>query len=309
MVRSIIHLVVVLLFIPLAAAAQTFPSKPIRVLVGFTAGGAPDIIARMLGVKLQESLGQGIVVENRPGAAGNIAADTVVKSPADGYTLLMGNVSLTISTHATPKPPFDPAQDLDPVGMVASLPLMLVVHTGVPVASLKELIDYARARPGALNYASVGHGSAHHLSGELLSSMAGAKMVHIPYKGGGAAIQALLAQEAHLLFLTPLALMPHVRAGKLRALGVTSSKRSGAAPEVPTIAEAGLAGFDVDNWHTLFAPRGTPREIVARLNGDLNRVLNQPEVKQQLLAQQGAEAWPSTPEAARNHVRAEVEKW
>ena len=300
---------VLALLVPLGAAAQAFPTKPIRMLVGFSAGGAPDIIARMLGVKLQESLGQGIVVENRPGAAGNIAADTVVKSPADGYTLLMGNVSLTISTHATPKPPFDPAQDLDPVGMVASLPLMLVVHTGVPVASLKELIDYARTRPGALNYASVGHGSAHHLSGELLSSMAGAKMVHIPYKGGGAAIQALLAQEAHLLFLTPLALMPHVRAGKLRALGVTSSKRSGAAPEVPTIAEAGLAGFDVDNWHTLFAPRGTPREIVARLNGELNRVLNQPEVKQQLLAQQGAEAWPSTPEAARNHVRAEVEKW
>lgn len=192
------------------AAAQAFPSKPIRVLVGFSAGGAPDIIARMLGVKLQEGLGQAIVIENRPGAAGNIAADTVAKSPADGYTLLMGNVSLTISAHATPRPQFDIAQDLDPVGMVASLPLMLVVHAGVPVSSVRELIDYAKARPGALNYASVGHGSAHHLSGELLSSLAGARMVHVPYKGGGAAIQALLAQEAHLLFLTPLALSPHV---------------------------------------------------------------------------------------------------
>ena len=304
-----LRLIALLMFIPLAAAAQSFPSKPIRVLVGFSAGGAPDIIARMLGAKLQDGLGQPIVIENRAGAAGNIAADTLAKSPADGYTLLMGNVSLTISTHATPKPPFDPVQDLDPVGMVASLPLMLVVHGGVPVNSVQELVQYARARPGTLNYASVGHGSAHHLSGELLSSLAGAKMVHVPYKGGGAAIQALLAQETHLLFLTPLALMPHVRSGKLKALGVTSAKRTSAAPEVPTIAEAGLAGFDVDNWHTLFAPRGTPREIVGRLNAELNRVLNQAEVKQQLLAQQGAEAWPSTPEEARSHVRTEVEKW
>ena len=291
------------------AAAQDYPSKPIRLLVGFSPGGAPDIIARMLGVKLQEGLGQAVVIENRPGASGNVAADVLARSPADGYTLLMGNVSLTISTHATPKPQFDVGEDLDPIGMVASLPLMLVVHAGVPVSSVRELIDYAKARPGTLNYASVGHGSAHHLSGELLSSLAGAKMVHVPYKGGGAAIQALLAQAAHLLFLTPLALMPHVRAGKLRALGITSTKRTAAAPEVPTIAEAGLAGFDVDNWHTLFAPRGTPRDIVGRLNSQLNRVLSQPDVKQQLLAQQGAEAWTSTPEQARAHVRAEIEKW
>ena len=291
------------------SAAQGYPSKTIRLLVGFSPGGAPDIIARMLGIKLQESLGQPIVIENRPGASGNIAADTAAKSAPDGYTLLMGNVSLTISTHLPPKPQFDVTQDLEPVGMVASLPLMLVVHTGVPVHSLNELLDYAKARPGTLNYASVGHGSAHHLSGELLSSLAGARMVHVPYKGGGAAIQALLAQEAHLLFLTPLALSPHVRAGKLRAIGVTSTKRTPVAPEVPTLAEAGLAGFDVDNWHTLFAPRGMPREIVERLNGELNRALNQPDVKQQLLAQQGAEAWPSTPAEASTHVRAEVDKW
>ena len=291
------------------ATAQAYPAKPIRMLVGFSPGGAPDIIARMLGIKLQDGLGQAIVIENRPGASGNIAADTLVKSPADGYTLLMGNVSLTISTHATPKPPFDPVQDLDPVGMVASLPLMLVVHNGVPVSTVNELIAYAKQRPGTLNYASVGVGSAHHLSGELLGSTAGIKMVHVPYKGGGAAIQALLAQETHLLFLTPLALMPHVRAGKIKALGVTSAKRTAAAPEVPTIAEAGLAGFDVDNWHTLFVPRGTPREVLGRLNAELNRVLDQPDVKQQLLAQQGAEAWRSTPEEARSHVRTEVEKW
>jgi len=301
------------LFLALAVsasvAAQTYPAKPVRVLVGFSPGGAPDIIARMLGVKMQESLGQPIVIENRPGASGNVAADVTAKSAPDGYTLLMGNVSLTISAHAAPKPPFDITQDLEPVGMVASLPLMLVVRTGLPVNSLKELTSHARANPGKLNYASVGHGSAHHLSGELLSNMAGISMVHVPYKGGGAAIQAVLAQETDLLFLTPLALAPHVRAGKLRAIGVTSAKRTPVAQEVPTLAESGLAGFDVDNWHTLFAPRGTPREVVERINAELNKVLNQPDVKQQLLAQQGAEAWPSTPAEARSHVRGEVEKW
>jgi tripartite-type tricarboxylate transporter receptor subunit TctC len=307
MVRFVTLLVAML--IHGAACAQAFPAKPVRMQVGFSAGGAPDIIARMLGAKLQESLGQPIVIENRPGASGNIAADAVVKSPADGYNLLLGNVSLTISAHATPKPPYDLLQDLDPVGMVVSLPLMLVVNAALPVSSLRELIDYARARQGQLNYGSVGIGSAHHLSGEMLSNQAGARMVHVPYKGGGAAIQAVLAQESHLLFLTPLALMPHVKSGKLKALGVTSSKRTASAPDVPTIAEAGLAGFNVDNWHTLFAPRGTPREVVARLNAELNRVLSAPEVKQQLLASQGAEAWISTPDEARGHVRAELEKW
>ncbi|MGQ0654839.1 MAG: tripartite tricarboxylate transporter substrate binding protein [Betaproteobacteria bacterium] len=294
---------------PMCGTAQTYPAKPVRILVGFSPGGAPDIIARMLGVKLQESVGQPIVIENRPGASGNVAADATAKSPADGYTVLMGNVSLTISAHATPKPQFDVLQDLEPAGMVASLPLMLVVHTGVPANSLRELVEYAKARPGTLNYASVGHGSAHHLSGELLASMTGARMVHVPYKGGGAAMQALLAQEAHLLFLTPLALAPHVRAGKLRAIGVTSAKRTPVAPDVPTLAEAGLAGFDVDNWHTLFVPRGTPREVTAKLNAELNRVLTLPEVKQQLLAQQGAEAWVSTPQQAAAQVRAEHAKW
>ncbi len=297
------------LLLPLCSAAQSYPSKPIRMLVGFSPGGAPDIIARMLGVKMQEGLGQPIVIENRPGASGNVAADATSKSAPDGYTLLMGNVSLTISAHATPKPSFDVTQDLEAVGMVASLPLMLVAGNGVPGSNLREVIDYAKANPGKLNYASVGHGSAHHLSGEMLGSMTGTKMVHVPYKGGGAAIQAVLAGETQLLFLTPLALAPHVKAGKLKAIGVTSGKRTPVAPDVPTLAEAGLAGFDVDNWHTVFAPRGTPPDIVGRFNAELNKVLNAPDVKQQLLAQQGAEAWPSTPQQAAAHVRAEVAKW
>jgi tripartite-type tricarboxylate transporter receptor subunit TctC len=297
------------LLLPFCAMAQGYPSKPVRMLVGFSPGGAPDIIARMLGIKLQEGLGQPIVIENRPGASGNVAADATAKSAPDGYTLLMGNVSLTISAHASPKPQFDVTQDLQPVGMVASLPLMLVVGTGVPATSLRELISHAKANPGKLNYASVGHGSAHHLSGEMLSSMAGAPMVHVPYKGGGAAIQAVLAGETQLLFLTPLALSPHVKAGKLRAIGVTSTRRTPVAPDVPTLAEAGLSGFDVDNWHTVFAPRGTPPDVVARFNSELNKVLNAADVKQQLLAQQGADAWPSTPQQAAAHVRSEVAKW
>jgi tripartite-type tricarboxylate transporter receptor subunit TctC len=297
------------LLVPLCGAAQSYPSKPIRLLVGFSPGGAPDIIARMLGAKMQDGLGQPILIENRPGASGNVAADATAKSAPDGYTLLMGNVSLTISAHATPKPQFDVTQDLVAAGMVVSLPLMLVVGNAVPATSLKELTAYAKANPGKLNYASVGHGSAHHLSGELLSNLVGSPMVHVPYKGGGAAIQAILAGETHLLFLTPLALAPHIKAGKMRAIGVTSTKRTPVAPDVPTLAEAGLSGFDVDNWHTVFAPRGTPADVVARFNSELNRVLNMPEVKQQLLAQQGAEAWPSTPQQAAAHVRAEVEKW
>lgn len=304
-----VAVLILALLLPLNGAAQSYPSKPIRLLVGFSPGGAPDIIARMLGVKLQDGLRQSIVIENRPGASGNIAADATAKSPADGYTLLMGNVSLTISAHAVPKPQFDVTQDLEAVGMVASLPLMLVVSTAVPANSLRELTDYAKANPGKLNYGSVGHGSAHHLAGELLGNLSGAHMVHVPYKGGGAAIQAILAQETHLLFLTPLALAPHVRAGKLRAIGVTSGKRTPVAPDVPTLAEAGLARFDVDNWHTLFAPRGVPREVIARLNSELNRMLSMPDVKEQLLSQQGAEAWVSTPQQAAAHVRAEVEKW
>lgn len=309
LISALIGLLAATLLLAPPVAAQTYPQKSVRLVVPFAAGGIADVFARIIGARLSEAWGHPVLVENRPGAGGNIGADAVAKSPADGYTLLMGNVSLTISTHATPKPPFDPQHDLDPVGMVASLPLMLVVNAALPANSLRELIDYARTRPGALNYASVGHGSPHHLSGELLSSLAGARMVHVPYKGGGAAIQAMLAQESHLLFLTPLALMPHVRSGKLRALGVTSARRTAAVPEVPTIAESGLAGFDVDNWHTLFAPRGTPRDIVARLNAELNRVLGLPDLKQQLLLQQGAEAWVSTPDEARAHVRRETEKW
>jgi tripartite-type tricarboxylate transporter receptor subunit TctC len=278
-------------------------------VVGFSPGGSPDIIARMLAVKLQDSLGQPIVVENRPGATGNIGADAVAKSAPDGYTTLMGTVSVAIAVSLTPKPPFDPLTDLEPVGMVASLPLLAVIHPSVPANTLKELADYARAKPGALNFGSVGHGSPHHLAGELLSNLANAKMVHVPYKGGGAAVQALLAQEIQLLFISPLAGMPQVRAGKLRALAFSGPRRSPAAPDVLTVAEAGWPGLQADNWHALFAARGTPKPIVDRLNAELNRLLSAPDVREQLMSQQGAEAWTTTPEELRNQVRADIDKW
>jgi tripartite-type tricarboxylate transporter receptor subunit TctC len=294
---------------PSAAEAQTYPARPVRVLVGFSPGGAPDIIARLLGVKLQEGLGQAVVIENKPGATGNIAADAVAKSPPDGYTVLMGNVSVAIAPSLSSKLPFDPAQDFEPIGMVASLPLMAVVHPDVPAKTLQELAGYAKSQPGALNYGSVGIGSPHHLAGELFSSLANAKMVHVPYKGGGQAIQSVLAKETQLLFITPLAVLPHVRAGKLRALAITSPRRFPAAPDVPTVAEGGVPELEVDNWHVLLAPRGTPKAAVARLNAELNRVLGTPEMKDQLLTQQGAEVWVSTPDEAGTHLRAEIARW
>jgi tripartite-type tricarboxylate transporter receptor subunit TctC len=294
---------------PSAAEAQTYPARPVRVLVGFSPGGAPDIIARLLSVKMQDGLGQPLVIENRPGATGNIAADAVAKSAPDGYTVLMGNVSLAIAPSLSAKLPFDPAQDFEPVGMVASLPLTAVVHPDVPAKSLQELSEFARSKPGALNYGSVGVGSPHHLAGELFSSLANAKMVHVPYKGGGQAIQSVLAQETQLLFITPLAVLPHVRAGKLRALAITSPRRFPAAPDVPTVAEAGIPGLEVDNWHALLAPRGTPRAVVVRLNAELNRALGAADFREQLITQQGAEAWVATPEDTGAHLRAEIARW
>lgn len=292
-----------------SAWAQTYPTRPIRMVVGFSPGGSPDIIARLLGVKLQEALGQPIVVENKPGATGNIGADAVAKSTPDGYTVFMGTVSLAIAVSLTPKPPFDPLTDLEPVGMVASLPLIGVIHPSVPASTLKEVMDYARSKPGALNFGSVGHGSPHHLAGELLSGLANAKMVHVPYKGGGAAVQAVLAQEIQLLFISPLAGMPHVKACKLKAVVYTGERRSPAAPGVPTGAEAGVPALQVDNWHALFAARGTPKPIIGRLNAELNKILGVAEVKDQLMSQQGAEAWPTTPDDLGKQLRTDIGRW
>jgi tripartite-type tricarboxylate transporter receptor subunit TctC len=290
-----------------AAAAQPFPGKPVRMLVGFAPGGAPDILARVLGQKLGDALAQPVLVENRPGATGNIAADAVARSAPDGYTLLMATVSVAIGP-SVQKLGFDPARDFEPIAMVASVPLILVTHPSVAANSVRELIELAKAQPGKLNYASVGHGSPQHLTGELFRLLGGVNVVHVPYKGGAPATQAVLTGEAQMFFAGMPPAMPHVRAGKVRALAVTSAKRSPAAPEVPTVAEAGLAGFEADNWHAILGPRGIPEDVVRRLNDEINRALALPDIRQRLSGE-GAEPWIATPAETGRHLRAEMEKW
>lgn len=293
---------------PLASNAQSFPSKPIRILVGFAPGGAPDILARIVARKLSDGLGQTVIVENRAGASGNIAAQAVAKGEPDGHTLLMATVAVAISPSYQPSLGYSPVRDFEPVGMVASVPLILVVRPELGTNSVKDLIGLAKGNPDKLNYASVGPGSPQHFSGELFQLLGGVRVTHIPYKGGGPATQAVLAGETSMFFAGMPPAMPHIKAGKLKALAVTSAKRSSAAPEVPTMQEAGLAGFEADNWHALYATKGTPAAVIARLNAELQRILSSADVKEQMLAQ-GAEAWPSTSQAAREYLASEVDKW
>lgn len=293
--------------LPLPGLAQAPTNKPLRILVGFAPGGAPDILARILAKKLTENTGQPVIVENRAGASGNIAAQAVAKGEPDGYTLLMATVSVAIAPSMQPALGFAPS-DFEPVGMVASVPLVLIAKPSLGVNSLADLLALAKKNPGKLNYASVGNGSPQHLSGELFQLMGAVKLAHIPYKGGGPATQSVLAGETDLFFAGMPPAMPQIRAGKVKALAVTSTKRSSAAPEIPTVSEAGLAGFEADNWHALYAARGTPPAVIARLNAELNRALNSADVKQQM-QEQGAEAWTSSPAEARAYLIAEGDKW
>jgi tripartite-type tricarboxylate transporter receptor subunit TctC len=295
-------------FIPSVSWGQQYPSKPIKIVVGFAAGGASDILARVVGKKLSDSVGQPVVIENKAGASGNIAAQTVVASEPDGYTLLMATVSVAISPSYQPNLSFSPARDFTPIGMVASVPLVLIAKPELGVNNLQELLALAKAKPGQLNYASVGAGSPQHLSGELFQFMGSVKLAHIPYKGGGPATQSVLAGETDLFFAGMPPAMPFIRSGKVKALAVTSAKRSIAAPEVPTVQQAGMQGFEADNWHALYAARGTPAPIVNKLNSELQRILSSPDVKEQFLTH-GAEAWLSTPLETRNYLVAEIDKW
>lgn len=288
-------------------AAQQFPAKPMKMLVGFAPGGAPDLLARLIGPPMAEGLGQPMLVENRAGATGNIAAQAVAKGDPDGHTLLMATVSVAILP-AMQKLAYAPELDFEPVGMVASVPLILVANPSVRATTVQDLLALARAQPGRLNFASVGNGSPQHLSGELFQMLGGVKMTHVPYKGGGPATQAVLAGETEIFFAGMPPALPQVRAGKLRALAVTSARRSPAAPEVPTVAEAGLKDFEADNWHALYAPKGTPAAIVSRLNGELNRVLALPEIREAML-KQGAEPWVSSAAQARDYLKREMAKW
>jgi len=292
-----------------AAAADAYPAKPVRFVVAFPPGGGTDIIARSIARKLTERLAQQVVVDNRPGAGGNIGTDIVAKSAPDGHTLLMGSAGpLAINASLFGKMPFDPIKDLTPVTLAASTPNVLVVHPSLKAATVKELIALARARPGEINFASSGHGTPAHLAGELFNSMAGVKMVHVPYKGAAPALTDLLGGQVQLMFSTMPPALPHVKDGKLRALAVTSAKRSPATPELPTVDEIALPGFEANTWHGVVAPAGTPAAIVARLNREIVAILHLPEVVERLSAQ-GAEAVGSTPEEFAAYIRSETVKW
>ena len=293
-----------------SSLAQTvYPANAIRYVVPFPAGGPLDIVARAIGQELNKSWGQAVVIDNRPGAGGNIGADLVAKAPADGYTILMGAVSThAINVTLYNKLPYDPIRDFAPVTLITSVPNVLVVHPSVPANNVKELIALAKSRPGQLNFASGSTGSAGHLAGELFNSMAGVRMTHIPYKGAAPAVVDLMAGHVSLMFDNMSSALPNIKATRVRALAVTTLKRSPLLPQLPTISDAGLRGFDIATWFGIFAPAGTPPDIVARLNGEIVRILHTPEMKERL-ALLGAEPIGNKPDEFAAFVRAEIPKY
>ncbi len=291
-----------------ASAQTSFPAKPIRLILPFPPGGSTDIVARLIGQKLTESWGQPVLIENRPGAGGNIAAETAARAAPDGYTLFQVNVANAIGATLYPKLSYDLITGFAPVIQLASTPYVLLAHPAVPAKNTTELIALAKARPGQLNYASAGGGSATHLSGELLKSMAHINIVHVPYKGTGPAVTALLSGEVDLYFATVPAALPLVEAGKLRALGVTSARRTALMRDVPAIAEASLKGYETSTWHGILAPAHTPPEIVVKLNAEIARILAQPAIKERLVGQ-GLDPAGGTPEQFAAYLKTEISKW
>jgi len=311
-VRRLLSVVAAVAVVALAAPAlaQPYPSKPIRFVVPFPPGGPLDIMGRAIAQKLAEAWGQPVVVDNRPGAGGGIGAELVAKSPGDGYTLLMGAVSThAINPSLYAKVPYDPQKDFVPVALVAQVPNILVVNPSLPVHSVKELIDYARAKPGALSFGSGSTGSTGHLAGELFKTMAGVDMVHIPYKGGAPAMQDLLAGQTQLMFDNLANALPQVKAGKLRALAVTTMKRAPAVPDLPTVAESGLPGFDLTTWFGVFVPAGTPPETVAKLNAEIVKALGSKDLVDRLAGMGAVPPENNTPESFAAFVRAEAAKY
>jgi tripartite-type tricarboxylate transporter receptor subunit TctC len=288
------------------AHAQSWPSKPIRYIVIFAPGGTTDILARLIAPKMSDALGRPVVVENRPGAAGALGAEMIAKAPPDGYTIGSG----TISSHAInvtlyPKLPYDPDKDFAPITMLATLPNMLVVHPSLNVNSVRELITLLKANPNRHSFGSAGNGTSQHMSGELFKTMTGASMQHIPYKGSGPMIPDLLAGTISMSFENITTAYPTAKSGKLKALAVTSSKRSFMAPDVPTMAEAGLPGYDISSWQALFAPAGTPRDIVARLHAEATKALKAPDVAKRI-QELGLDAGGMPPEELAALIRSDI---
>lgn len=290
------------------AQAQIYPARQVRFVVGFPAGGATDVVARSISQNLSEALGQPVVVDNRAGAASNIAAELVANSPKDGHTIFLGTVSLAINPSLYKKLPYNALKDFTAVSQVTDTPFMFVTHPSLPVKNVKEFVALARARPGQLNYGSAGNGSGGHLFTAMFGSMAGVNLVHVPYRGASFATTSVLSGETIFMFDNIVTTLPLAKAGKLRALAVTTAKRSRVAEDLPTLAQAGVPGYDANAWFGVFAPAGTPDAVIARLQGEISRIVKIPEIRDRFLAL-GAEPVGSTPEQFAAFYRAEVLKW
>ncbi|MGZ5845824.1 MAG: Bug family tripartite tricarboxylate transporter substrate binding protein [Xanthobacteraceae bacterium] len=298
-----------LLLAPSLAAAQGWPTKPVHILVSSGAGGTADILARMIGERLAPMLGQPVIVENRPGAGGHLGAGLVARAQPDGYTLLMsGSPTHSVGPHLFKRLNYEPMRDVPPVAMVAIAPNLLVTKSSLPVKSLADLVALAREKPGQLTYSSAGNGTSGHLAAELLKSTAKLDMRHVPYKSGPEAVTGVLSGDVDFIFFTVPAVLPQVEAGKLRALAITSAARSALVPDVPTVAEAGYPGFEVLGWYALFAPRETPKPVVAKLSADIEKIVGSPDIRDKML-QLGAEPRYLSPEQVAAFVAVESPKW
>jgi tripartite-type tricarboxylate transporter receptor subunit TctC len=302
--------VVALLPCASAGGAQDYPTRPIRMLVGFAPGGGTDVVARILAPRLTTAWNQQVVIDNRPGATGTIAAALVVRAPADGYTLLMGHASTnTIAPALYPKLPYDPWSDFAPVSLAGSVPHLVSVHPSVPAHAVKDLIALAKASPRQLTHPSSGHGSMSHIAGALFMHATGTEFVHVPYKGAGLSVQDLIAGHVKVSFDTTAAVMPHVKSGRLRALGAAAPRRLASLPEVPTVSESGVPGFEMSSWYGVFAPGGTPTAVVRAIHAEVNRAQDVPEVKAQMdqLGTDGART--ATPQAFAAMVKADLARF
>lgn len=290
------------------ALAQKFPERPIRFVVPFPPGGGNDILARQIAPRMAEFLGQPVVIDNRPGAGGNIGTDIVAKAPPDGHTIVIASNQVTMNPWLYSKLPFDIEKDFAPVALAASVPMVLAVHPAIPAQNVKEFVGLAKKEPGRLNYSTPGNGTPQHIAFEVFNHAAGIKVTHVPYKGTGPAIADLLAGQVQSAFGTMASVEQHIKAGKLRALAVATPKRSQAMASVPTVDEAGYPGFDVSLWYSILAPAGTPRDIVARLSGDIQKVLNVPETRERL-TQQGFEVSYLNPEQMTELMKRDLARW
>jgi len=292
----------------LSAHCQSYPAKPVRLVVPFAPGGSTDIVARLLGQKLNEIWGQTVIVDNRAGGSTVIGTDIVAKAPPDGHTLLVTPAPFTIVPSLAAKLPYDPHKDFEPITLINTTPLVVVVHPGVPAASIKELVALAKARPGALNFGSSGSGGSNHLAGELFNAMAGVKMVHVPYKGNAPALTDLVGGHVDLLFNGLTSALPLIKSGKLRPIGMTSLKRAGALPDVPTVDEQGLRGFQAVAWNGLTAPARTPKDVIAKINADVLKVIRSPELLEKLKTE-GSDPVGSSVADYAAFLRDEIAKW